>query len=51
MLAISPIIRLARSLWTGYERTRTQRILADLPPYLRKDIGWPDAAPQRPRRQ
>lgn len=26
---------------------RTRRIVAGLPPYLRKDIGWPDGARSR----
>lgn len=31
----------ARNLHERYHRRRTLRILENLPPHVRKDIGWP----------
>lgn len=37
--------------WRSHRQSaRTRRIVADLPPYLRKDINWPPGLPDRPRR-
>ncbi len=32
------------------ERRRTRRAIDGLSPHLRKDLGWPDALPDRQRR-
>ena len=34
--------------WRAYRETvRTRRIVSNLPRHIRKDIGWPEAAPDR----
>jgi hypothetical protein len=42
MNVLEPVKRIVRTIWDGYERNRNRRILEELPPYIRKDIGWPD---------
>lgn len=34
--------------WRSHRRlSRTRRIVSDLPRHIRKDIGWPEAVPDR----
>ena len=34
--------------WRAYRETvRTRRIVSNLPRHIRKDIGWPESAPDR----
>ncbi|UGX86072.1 DUF1127 domain-containing protein [Phyllobacterium meliloti] len=45
------IVDTVKRLWTGYTHTReemrTERAINNLPDYLLKDIGWPDAYAER----
>jgi len=42
----------ALARWRRHRReVRTRRAIAELPHHMRKDIGWPDALPDRPARQ
>lgn len=37
--------------WRAYRQNmKARRLIDNLPPQLRKDIGWPDALPDRARR-
>ena len=38
--------------WRAYRaEIRTRRAISGLSPHMRKDIGWPDALPDRHRRR
>jgi hypothetical protein len=45
-----PFVRLLRRGRAFRAAARTRRILADLPPSIRKDIGWPDCLDEPPQR-
>lgn len=50
MSILSSIGRIATEYSAARTRARTERLLASLPPELRKDIGWPEIAHGRPSR-
>ncbi len=43
MSIVSTIIHLADAIRERRSRARNERIIANLPADIRKDIGWPDA--------
>lgn len=49
MSIISSLGRLASEYSAARARYLTERAVRDLPPELRKDIGWPDAYSRNPR--
>ncbi len=51
MITIAPFLRYARQFWADYEYTRTRRVLEQLPPHIRKDIGWPNGVTRPERRR
>ena len=50
--AFITLVEGASSRWRGYRsKARTRRAIDGLSHHLRKDIGWPDPLPERPRRR
>ncbi len=52
MFAFSTLVHLVNRLRRRAEHLRTERLIRNLPPDIRKDIGWPALAADRrlPRR-
>lgn len=49
MSIMTSIGRFAHSFHAARTRYLTERSIGALPPEIRKDIGWPDVEPSRPR--
>ncbi|PRD43929.1 hypothetical protein C5748_08760 [Phyllobacterium phragmitis] len=50
-IVIAPILSVLqhyrRKIRARRDQIRTERLIGNLPRYIQKDIGWPDAYPER----